>query len=198
MNRAIVLRSYLNRSQRLILFDACKGKVIAYARAIDKPVHAPNGALVYYSCSAWRDMLMLEDVQLHAVPYVDDQVETDQKGVLLRFIHQVLEIVEAFMPINVPMPELFSKIYMLYTAQAVSMHATLFRQHLFLCRMLAVLGIYPEEHIYMRSHVVRCLILSPFEFMVEHEDASIHDALELWLKQCLVTHPTVSAWKTLK
>lgn len=197
MNRAIVLRSYLDRSQRLILFDECKGKVVAYVRAIDKPVRAPHGALVHYSCSSWRDMLMLEEVELYAIPG-GEQAVAHQPSISLKFIHQVLEIAEAFMPVNVPMPELFSKISMLYTDKALSIRSTLFRQQLFLCRMLAVLGIYPEEHIYVRNHVVRCLILSPFEFMVEHEDASIHDALEQWLKQCLVTHPTVSVWKTLK
>lgn len=197
MNRGIVLRSHLAHSAKLIIFDELQGKITAYSRAGDKPLRAPCGALLTYNYVLWRDMMMLECVEIKQMPCITAHGNAEQ-GLSLQFIHQVLELLAAFMPLCLPVPELFSKIFMLYTEQAEEISATQFRQHLFLCRMLAALGIYPEESTYLRSHVVRCLILSPFEFMVDHEDTSIHNALESWLKQCLVTHPTVSAWKTLK
>lgn len=193
MNRGIVLRSHRTHSTRLVMFDELKGKVLAYSRAHDTHVRAPQGALLTYDYSLWRNMMFLELVELKTLPFVNHAQESS-----LQFLHQVLEILEAFMPISAPLPELFEKIFLLYTDQAALISATVFRQQIFLCQILASLGVYPDENTYLRNHVVRCLILSPFEFMVDHEDARIHDALALWLKECLATHPTVSAWKTLK
>jgi hypothetical protein len=181
------LRSNRTHSAKLVMFDELQGKVIAHSRAYDALLRAPQGALLRYHYSSWRDMMFLDWVELEKFPQLS-----------IQFIHQVLEILDAFMPLSAPLPELFEKIFLLYTDQANVISATVVRQQVFLCQILASLGIYPDETTYLRNHGVRCLILSPFEFMVDHEDTRMHEVLAVWLRECLATHPTVSSWKTLK
>jgi recombinational DNA repair protein (RecF pathway) len=195
MNRGIVLRTYRTHETRLTIFDESQGKIIAYSRNHETAPRTPCGALLMYQYSLWRDMMFLEFVELQQLPFVNH--DDNNCGLSLSFVHQILEILEAFMPISSPLPELFEKVNLLYTDQVQIITATVFRQQVFLCQILASLGVYPDENTYLRNHVVRCLILSPFEFMVDHEDTRVHDALKLWLKECLATHPTVSTWKTL-
>jgi recombinational DNA repair protein (RecF pathway) len=190
MNTGIILQSHAAVSQRLIIFDKMKGKIIAYVRSTERPKSTPQGAMVEYTYSVWRDMIFLEAIELTSLSL--------PSGIhSLQFMHQIFEILLAFMPLQQPSTELFSCLLLLYDERQKH-SASILRQRIFLCYILAQLGIYPSESRYLSEHRVRRLILSPFEFMVDDEDVNTHQAIGTWLQECLASHPYIRSWKTLK
>lgn len=191
MNTGIVLQSQRTSSLRLIVFDAAQGKIPVYLRDYALHKHAPCGGLLEYTYTTWRDTLFLETIDLKSLPAAGTPAS-------VYFIHKIFEILLAFVPVAQPLPDLFSTVLRVYETPTAAWFTQRFHEQIFLCHVLAQLGVYPDEKTYLREQEVRRLILSPFEFMVDNDDIRMQHIVDMWLQECLASHPHIHSWRTLQ
>lgn len=179
----IVVKRYFPQKQKIVLFDDTLGKITCV------PPHdrISLGTLLSYEIDERRSMPFIYDVELMAMPL--DGLEMD-----ILFVHHVLEMCYYFIPEHSIASDVYDMMMLLFTKDACIQHP-LFKK-IFLFKLFALLGIYPDNTVPLDA-VVHRLMIDPFEVLI-HSDVTIEleRRLTRWLRDCMIMHPCIEYFKT--
>lgn len=189
-HQAIVLHSFLPSRQKVSLFDASAGRLDTTFRSAASCA-LMQGALITYESHLWKGRTMIEGLTLCKLP--QPWVCQD-----LLFLHHVLEMIHYFSPEHSHAKRLFEFLLFLYEEQPEAQSDLLLVKRLFIAKLFALLGIYPEG-------VERSELRSLFYMLTTGDktqadrltDEQLHTTLKTWLWECVQTHPQVEQFKTV-
>lgn len=183
---AIVLKNYYPKKQTLALLDGQLGKVTGASAAI---AEISAGSFIAYSVDARRTNYLL----LHQIELLDLPLFIAHEDIL--FLHHLLELCYYFIPDGSNALSVFNLLQMVYTP-GDWMSKTVLKK-IFLCKLFAFLGIYPEEES-MKTPAYSRLMSTTFtevmDMVFQQEDEHIIDS---WLRMCIASHPIAGKFKTV-
>lgn len=194
-HQAVVLRSFLPLRQKVSLFDAHLGRmevsVGCGGSATQVSSALMQGALITYERHIWRGRTMIQGLSLQKVP--QPWVCQD-----LLFLHHVLEMIHYFSPEHSHAKRLFEFLSFLYEEQPDPEQDALLVKRLFVAKLFALLGIYPEgvERSPLRS-LFYMLAVGDADQAHQLTDEQLHEKLETWIWGCIETHPQIDQFMTL-
>lgn len=188
-HQAIVLRSFLPSRHKVSLFDASAGRIEAVIRS--KSAAFMQGALITYERQIWRDTTVLQEVSLQKLPQA--WVCED-----LLFLHHILEMIHYFSPEQSHARPVFDFLAFLYEEKLDPNQDPLLVKKLFVAKLFALLGVYPEgvERTRLRS-LFYMLACGEKEQLQQMSDEQLHVALRTWIWGCVQTHPHAEKFMTL-
>lgn len=181
IKRGIVLQHQLPTHHRCMLFDEEMGRIFVSITAQKEPPRLTRGSLITYQIRNWRTLLCITNPQALCLPAPELCHD-------LTFLHQVLRVLNKFLPEGAHNAELFDAVLALYEPQHAYYLCDDIGKKLFLCKLFALLGIYPDELIFRQSPRIHRLILLPMQHLhtgvLPMQD---YGALNSWLMGCLAS-----------
>lgn len=180
----IVVKRYFPLKQKIVLLDDTLGKITCV------PPHdrISLGTLLSYELQERSPMSFIYDVELIAMPL--DGLDLD-----ILFVHHVLEVCYYFIPDQSPASEIFEIMMLLFTKQPCIRHP-LFKK-IFLFKLFALLGIYPDNTVRVDALVHR-LLAEPLEMLMRSDVTyELEQRLTKWLRDCMIMHPCIEYFKTV-
>lgn len=180
----IVLKNYFPQKYSLDLLDNKSGRIIGISRAIE---HISIGSLVMYTIDKKKqNPLFLYQIELQEAPFALARED-------ILFLHHILEICYYFIPIGSDATVIYNQLQLLY-APAHWMKSILLKK-VFLVKLFAFLGIYPEEK-KIRKPFFHAIIINSFLNLLEQDFSENEEEINVWLHRCIVSHPQIDKFKT--
>ncbi len=148
------------------------------------------GASIEYTIRNQRTWLVADEVEMIGMPYVEQYTD-------LLLLHSVLEICSLCMPAGSLTPGVFEHVQRLYDDSVVIRLRTSVVKKIFLCKLFALLGFYPQEkkfqNKFFHSLITESLdnLWAFWVSMVQEKD------IEEWLKSCIAMHTQEQKFKTM-
>ncbi len=180
----IVVKRYFPQKQKIVLFDDELGKITCV------PPHdrISLGTLLSYEIQPRKPMAFIYDVELIAMPL--DGLEMD-----ILFVHHVLEVCYYFIPEQSTAPDVYDIMMLLFTKQACIRHP--FFKKIFLFKLFALLGIYPDRTVPMDALMHR-LLVDPLDILIRGDETyELERRLTKWLRDCMIMHPCIEYFRTV-
>ena len=180
---AIVLRSSPERS-RVVLFERTLGKYVALCFS---PLSA--GSCIEYQ----------QNRQLHGITRIQVREVTHVPLTLARshiiFLHQVLEVCDASLPLESCASDVFASLMWLctYTHTTISEHY----QALFFAKLLTMLGLQTTRHIPCDVCTAAIHAASVDRLDTLFLDSECKERLNIWIYYCLTEHLSAECLRTL-
>jgi len=189
IQQGIILRSFLPQDIRVIIFDRMHGRFSARLRKEER-CGVIQGSLVHYSVREFKQYCVVDTLEAISLPAASLCID-------LQFLHHVLEVLRMFLLDRIVCRGVFEHCLLLYREEMnLFLESTQFK-HLFLMKLFALLGIFPEEKIFHRLRHINALIAGSFESMLLQESTVSLDDVRAWLLGCIYTHHHVSIFTTL-
>jgi recombinational DNA repair protein (RecF pathway) len=178
MKRQGIVLSHVLTTHRCIILDATEGRLNLVIKQEQRQQRLMQGALITYTYESRRQHLRLQEAQIIQLPLPSLCVD-------LSFLHRVMMIVLQSLPSGIESSELFALLATLYDeafeAQLTSEHVRTF----FLCKLLSILGIYPEEKVFCQTPQLHQLLLLPLHAYTGAVQATVTPHLfDTWLASC--------------
>lgn len=153
--------------------------------------HISLGSCIEYSIEQKRTVLVIHDIDIIAMPSISHSFD-------VLFVHQVLDICASCIPIRSHTAGIFEHVLYLYEQQSTMIDNINLFKKIFLCKLLALLGLFPEggSHSHAFFHG---LITMPLDklYTVTKLPKKEQD-IEQWLHSCIATHGGQKRLKTLQ
>lgn len=183
----IVLKSYLPQQHKLALLDERLGRINIMSGVLKHKL--VQGLLLEYYPERSGRWAVVSGVEIIAEPRAWAQHD-------LLFFHHVLEICYFFVPLESVVRPVFDMVKALYVHHHELQSAG--AKKLFLCRLFACLGLYPEDEA-LHTPSMHRLLSVPIESMFEERiGADVEQELHRWLVRCIAVHPQVNMFKTMQ
>ena len=179
----IVLRTYTNK-HTIALLDAKLGRIdgVVYKLGI------AHGSLLTYQATCRGRHYLLQDIALLDMPLF--VARTD-----ILFLHHVLELCFASIPVGSFEPDIFTLLCQLYDGNT-PVTDRIYKK-LFLFKILTVLSIHPT-HNSMPHRDFQYLMQTPIDRIgKEHIELECEKRLDEWLCMCVAEHPAATSFKTM-
>ncbi len=169
MYSGIVLKNFAPKKQKSLVLDRQRGpiEVICSSKLESKFC---NGAVLSYHLTPYRDMYLVEAVDILDVPFAWARED-------ILFLHHILELLCFFIPSHMSSEPIYDLIVQLY--QAPTRSQKLFKK-LVIARLFLLLGVcnpVPEQYPDFQNNEME---------------------LDAWLLACIAEHPQASYLQTLK
>lgn len=185
-NVGIVLKNYFPNKHKIILLDKELGKTECFLSKSDVAIKLSSGALFKYS-KVNSNSNFIGNLDIIESPL-------DQAKANILFFHHVLEICYYFMSMESPEPEIFNLLIQLYYNFDKYLDAKF--QKLFICRVFALLGLYPKDYATKSAKFLHFLSI-PVDMITQAEiDLVIERLLNNWIAECFNLHPYAHLFKT--
>lgn len=181
-NLAIVLRTFLPFSQKVLILDRKLGKLFIASNNNSNLLRLTNGCLFDYDLEIKNERNLINNVDVIRNFYIGNSVikTNEQFNLNILFFHHILELYNFFIPIGFVYCQLFDLLYSIYDLLEEE-YLTKKEQKLFLYKFFSLLGMCPiNEKIYKKDSV-------------NFEDEKF---LEKWINICINSHPNVNLLKT--
>lgn len=184
-HQAIVLKNYFPKKCALALLDGVSGKVTGISNKVE---YIANGCMIEYQVDVKKQTpLYMQQIELIHMP-----LHMAHEDIL--FLHHVLELCYYFIPNGSQATSVYNLMLMIYTGDSW-MKSTMLKK-IYLCKMFALLGVYPEEEVTRTPSYIR-LATKPFMAMLDHEFMpEDEDDIDSWLRMCISSHPIAGRFKT--
>jgi hypothetical protein len=182
-SHGLVLRTFLDTSNKVILLDEHAGKINIYSSF--EHMHMV-GALLSYNLIMDGVRARVNDHNLIALPHHLAHYD-------LAFMHQLCELAYYFIPLSSCVPGIFNFLHMVWYAEYNS-HVPVLSKYLILFKFFMLLGMYPEDKRFHTAAFYRMAALVPSQLPESIQDADIN-SLKSWIKECIHAHPMAKLFK---
>lgn len=185
-NCGIVLQHIKSTQTLYSILDHAQGVLTAHIKREDICI----GACIKYNLVQNRTWIILEDVELIALPIV--------RGVNdLVLVHCALEICSYCMPVGSINPGVYELLGYLYEEQFINKLQPALLKKVFLCKLLIVLGLYPHEKKFQNSFFHQLATESIDN--LGHRSVSMVNEQDVgdWLRACIAVHAQDKKLKTV-
>lgn len=180
----IVLKNSFPQKYSLDLLDNKSGRIIGISKAIE---YISVGSLIMYTIDKKKqNPLFLYQIELQEVPFPLARED-------IFFLHHVLEICYYFIPIGSDAIVIYNQLQLLYASGDWIKNVLL--KKIFLVKLFAFLGIYPEEK-KIKKPFFHHIIMSSFVSLLEQNFSEHEEEINEWLHECLASHPHIDKFKT--
>ena len=186
----IVVRSSFPEKYKVSVLDGDLGRIVCYVPKKAICSRLCRGDLISYDLDWFKDWRVMHHVDIvrsfSGLGHID-----------LVFLHSVLELCFYFIPPECKACRAFKLVMHLYD----SMDRFLCKnsKKLFLCRLLAILGVYPDDENLLKIDWIRNLLNEPIDSL--HNEtidlASGEELIDSWLFSCLGSHPQSMEFKAV-
>lgn len=183
----IILAHIKSTANLYSILDYSKGVLVGTI----KREHLCVGSCIEYTLSADRMWVVLEDVELIALPAVT------HVGDLLLF-HCVMEICYHCMPVGSFNPGVYELIVCLYDRQIMDKFKTALLKKVFLCKLFIILGLYPHEKKFHNSFFHQLASESIDKFCCRSVSMVNEQDVGNWLKACIGAYAQDKRLKTVR
>ena len=190
---AFVLRHYVPFNEKIILLDRDIGKFQSWVQISRKYAFFEKigaGTLISYQQVVRKERRMIRFQQIYDMPFI-------LAATNILFLHHLLEVCSFFLPLEgYDSSAIFDLLLFVYHLDDELL--TVHRQKLLLFRLYALLGLYPE-HVTFHNASFYLWVTCPLkELMTQHVGLPIERLLDIWLINCIRSHPMVSSFKTIR
>lgn len=190
MQEAIVVRVEASDKKSMLLFDREHGLIRMRSTVRTRGhMHVAQGMLISYSAHVMRNSRVALSIDPIALPVAEIQAD-------IHFLHHVLEMLRMFLSFHQQEEELFYHCLGLFDDALLQQFSYASFRVLFLCRLFALLGVYPDEQLFHQYPAMSRLILCPLMTMVNHSEKIDVQVLLRWIRGCIETHPHVNTLMT--
>lgn len=186
-DKGIVLKSYLPRQNKVCIFDQAIGKIFCISITKKSFQRLSPGFLVEYYRQNYSTLYSLESLDIISAPLVLAQND-------IFFLHHVVELCYYFIPENCSSKQIFDLIYFLLNFVDLGKYP-LYKK-IFLMRLFAYIGMYPQDE-QLQSSSVYQLLYGPLDNITDCLSISEKKALQHWLWYCISMHPQKNQFKTI-
>lgn len=183
-NKGIILKSYQPQKCKISLLDADIGKIMA----VPNRDNLGNGACISYYLVPQTNIFFMRDIEI-----IDMPLALGKDDIL--FVHHILELCYYFIPSNNSISDIFKLLVLLYQSRHVFENT--FIKKVFLFQLFAALGLYPEKQTFQQSTFVYLASTSIDRLFAQSIDVGIEKELDIWLLQCISSHPCIENFKTI-
>lgn len=176
MQTGIVLKIHFSKTRKISVLDSQLGRIECVPP--HENIHA--GSIIRYYCKKGTYRFFIKDVALLAMPL--QQARQD-----LLFIHQILELLYYFIPEHSYIERVFEIVVHVYNYDVSKISDT--GKKLFLCKVLTMLGFYPELEKTKRLYFQQLMGASIDELLQTTLNSEIDTMLKSWLTRCIALHP---------
>jgi len=182
----IVLQTRFPVKRVVIVLDSALGKieVVPAKSTLENMV---RGFLVSYQLEEWRSLWIAHATEIAAIP-----AEWIKQDII--FMHQLLEVCLVYSPFNQAAPLLFEILNLIYSDLTIIQETCIrenWRKKILLCKLLALLGLYPDASVVSSQMKINDLVGLPVEtifslhYPTEYITLELDDDLTKWLKSAL-------------
>lgn len=186
-NYGIILKTYFPYNYKIVLFDAELGKIESILRIKkNQNYRLCNGMLINYLQTHKNNKFFIHDIEIIELPYISHHSQ-------FLFFHHILELCYFFLPNNMKATEIFDLINFFYkdSEKLKNIQA----QKIFLCKLLLLLGIYPEN--IAVEEYFEAFFYNPIDNIIDKSlDLKFEKKLSSWIMTCINMHPQANLIKT--
>ncbi len=189
IRQGIVLAIPNHQTPKITLLDCKRGVIQAFIQGGSRNRHSnllPGMLIAYHIPSSPYTAIKITDISILKLPLAPLCSQ-------LTYVHQVIALLLQFCQEDSSEPLLFDEISMLYDEQ----YQNLFQDSLFikLCigRFFYILGIYPQEDIYIKYYSMYTILALPAALLsIAPYQTISHETIDTWLLSCFSTNPHAS------
>ena len=191
--QAIILKKYDEQNHKIVLFNREIGKFQAYVKIKKNSLThktIPAGTLINYRQYSYiKNHYTIEILSIFDMPF-----DIAKEHIL--FLHHILEICYYFLPHeSYDNHAIFDLLLFLY--YRFGLKTKKYTQKIFLFRLLAHLGMYPESANYHTESFYSWMSCSLQELHEQKITQEIEHLLDIWLINCINDHPMATSFKTI-
>ena len=189
----LVLRHYVSQGEKIIIFNRDIGKFKTSIKFSKKNLFFKEicaGVLIQYRYSSRGGGYLIVLEQIYEVPFA-----LAIKNIL--FLHHLLEICYFFLPFeSYDNSAIFDLLMFVYHIDENMMTAQF--QKLLLFRLFALLGEYPEQMVFHEAFFYGLITCPLKNLSMQFIELPIERLLDMWLINCIRSHPMVDSFKTTR
>lgn len=184
--QGIILKNYSPHQQKCCVLDRTLGKVFGITRDQKVINRLRAGSIVAYQNSTNNKMIELCNVDIMHMP-----LELARNDIY--FIHQMLELCYFFLPEVCAVPSIFDLLFFLLNSVDRVQYS--YNKNMIVVRFFIYLGIYPQDEVLEKS--IQLLLEQPLDTCASYINQQDNEAIDQWIRWCIVTHPLRHHFKTL-
>ena len=148
-----------------------------------------TGACIEYTICMQRTRMVAHEVELIGLPCISQVAD-------LLLLHRALEICSHCMPIGSSTPGVFEHMQCLYDDSVFSQLRTSMVKKIFLCKLFALLGFYPQEKKFQNPFFHKLATESLDNLRAFTVSMMQEKDIEEWLQSCITMHTQEQKFKT--
>jgi len=148
-----------------------------------------TGAYIEYTLCNQRTWVAANEVELIGVPCISQVAD-------LFLLHRALEICSQCMPTGSSTPGVFEHMCCFYDDAAVRRLRIGIEKKIFLCKLFALLGFYPQEKKF-QNHFFHSLTTESLDRLSSFSVSMVQESdMQEWLQSCVAMHAKEQKFKT--
>jgi len=178
-SRGVIIKKHFPKCLKISLLDEVYGHINAVPSSWQWASYASAGALVSYDLYSEHDVYFVKNIELITIPLYRNEST-------MNFLHYVLEVCYFCVPLHGGQYECFQHVlYIMQVLEHIANESV--TQKLLLAKLLFIIGQYPQNVEQLTISAI--LNKTSEELLAVHLDRVHQKELELFIYQCVQSHP---------